>query len=106
MQTREGEFRSFLLHAVLPRDGVHPQPSFQHEPLAHLHPVLKILGKVAPAHDLEFARGIIGTQRIKPNGHFRNRSLVVLGVANRGCFDHLHFEHAVVHGPVQLWESS
>ena len=99
MHPGQGEFRPLLLHPVLPGHRVHAQASLEHQPLADLHLALQFLGQIAPAHHLQFAGGVTIPQRIEPHGHLPDRGLVVLGVANRRCINHLHFQHAVVHGP-------
>ena len=98
VHARQGEFRTLLFHPVLARNGVHPQATFQHQPLAHLNAVLKFLGQISPSHHLEFTRLIALPKRVEPNLHLGDGGLVVLGVTNRRGVDHLHFQHAVVHG--------
>jgi hypothetical protein len=99
MEAREGQFRPFFLHAVLAGDGVHSHPSLQHQALADLHPVLEVLGQIAPTHHLQLARRIIGPQALKAHGHFRHRGLIVLGVANLRRFQHLDFKQTVIQAP-------
>ena len=98
MKPSQGEFSPFFLHAIAPGHGVHPQPAFDQQPLPGLHTVLQLLGQVAPAHHFQFTWRITLAKGVKAHGHLRNGSLVVLGVSNRRCVDHLHFEHAMVHG--------
>ena len=100
MQSREREFSSLFLDAVLPSDGVHPQPALHHQALTHLHAVLQVLREAAPAHHFELPRRIIRPQAIELHGHLRHRSLVVLGVAHLGRLQHLHLQQAMVHGSV------
>ena len=97
MKAGECEFGPFLLHAIRAAHGVHPKSPFQHQALAHLNPVLQILGQAAPAHHPDLARGVIWTQPIEPDGHLGHGGLVVLGVANLGCLQHLHLQQAVIH---------
>jgi hypothetical protein len=92
MEAGEGEFGPLLLHAVGAAHGVHPQSPLQHQPLAHLNPVLQILGQAAPAHHPDLARGVIRTQPIEPDAHLGHGGLVVLGVADLGCLQHLHLQ--------------
>ena len=106
MHARQREFRPLLFHSVLARHGVHPQTTFQHQALANLDMALQLLGQVSPTHHLEFTGLIALPKRVKPNRHLGNRSLVVLGVTNRWRVDHLHFQHAVVHGLHRLRGSS
>ena len=98
MEAREREFGPLLLHSVRPGDGVHPQAAFQHQALAHLHPVLQVLGQASPAHHLQLARGIIRAQPFNLHGHLGHGGLVVLGVTHLGRLDHLHLQQALVHG--------
>ena len=98
MEAREGEFGPLLLHSVLAGHGVHAQAAFQDQALAHLDPVLQVLGQAAPAHHLQLAGGIIRTQPLNLHGHLGHGGLVVLGVTHLGCFDHLHLQQALVHG--------
>ena len=101
MKPRQGELRPLFLDSVLASDGVHAHPSLQHQALAHPHPVLQILGQIAPAHHLQLPRRIIGSQAIQLNGHFRNRCLVVLGVANLRRLQHLNFKQTVIQAPTR-----
>ena len=59
MQPGEGEFSPFLFRAVLPGNGVHAQSPFEHQSLPDQHPDLQILGKVAPADNLQLAARIV-----------------------------------------------
>jgi hypothetical protein len=102
MEAGQGELGAFFLDPVLARHGVHPQAAFEHQPLAHLYPVLQLLGQIAPAHHLQLARGIIGTQAVDLHGHFRHRRLVVLGIAHLGRFQHLDLEQTVIHSPATI----
>jgi len=97
METGEGEFGSLLFDSVGTAHGVHAQSPLQHQALAHLNPDLQILGQAAPAHHPDLARGVIRTQPSKPDRHLGHRGLVVLGVANLGCLQHLHLQQTVIH---------
>lgn len=97
MQTRQGEFGSFLFRAVLPGNSVHPKPAFDHQPLPNLHAVLEVLGEVAPPHNFQLSAGIIRPERIEAHVHFRDRSLIVLGVTEGGSLENIHFQNAVIH---------
>ena len=99
MHPGQREFGPFFLHAVLPGHRVHAQTTLKHQTLTDLNLALQLLSQIAPAHHLEFSGGITIPQRIEAHGHLSDRSLVVLGVTNRRCVDHLHFQHAVVHEP-------
>lgn len=97
MKPGQGELGPFLFHAVLARDGVHAQTALQHPALAHLHPVLQIRCQIAPAHHLDLSRGILRPETLKTGHQFRHRRLVVLGIPQLGCLQHLHFEQTVIH---------
>ena len=97
VKSGQGEFGPFLLGAVLAGHRVHAQTPFDQQALPWLHPVLQILRQVAPTHNFELTRGVIGAQAVKPHLHFGDRGLVVLGVAKGGCLHHIDFEHAVIH---------
>ena len=97
MQPGEGEFSPLLFRAVLPGNGVHAQPPFDHQSLPHLHPVLQILGKVAPADNLQLTAGIISAQRIEPHLHLSDWCLIVLGVTQGGSLKNIHLKYAVIH---------
>ena len=98
MHPGQGEFRPLFLHAVLSGHGVHAKSTLQHQTLADLNLALELLGKVSPTHNLEFPGWVTISQGVKPNGHFADWSLVVLGIPNGRSIYHLHFQHAVVHG--------
>ena len=97
MQPGEGEFSTLLFRAVLPGNGVHPESPFNHQSLPHLHPVLQILGEVAPANNLQLTAGIISAQRIEPHLHLSNWGLIVLGIAQGGSLKNIHLKYAVIH---------
>ena len=98
MEAGQSELGTFFLHAIAARNGVHAQTPFNQKPLAHLNAILQLLSQVAPAHHLQLARRISIAQGIEPNRHLGNGGLIVLGVPNRRCVDHLDLEHAMVHG--------
>ena len=97
MQARQGEFGPLLFGAILPRNRVHAKPAFDDQSLAHLHAVLEVLREIAPTHNFQLPAGIIRTKSIKAHVHFRDRSLIVLGVTEGGSLEHIHFQNAVVH---------
>ena len=76
--------------------GSNAHPFYQ--ALASADAVLQILGEIAPAHHLEGARRIIGTQSLDLHRHLGDRRLVVLGVTQLGSFQHFHLQQAMVHG--------
>ena len=83
MKPRKDHFRPLFLDAIGTGHGVHPQPSLQHQTLAHLQLVLNLLRQAAPAHHLELAGGIIRSEPVDAHGQFRHRSLIVLGEIGR-----------------------
>ena len=97
MQSREREFGFLLFQAIGPGGGIHPQAPLQDQPLAHLNPVLKILGKVAETHHLELTRRVFRAKTIHPHLHLSDGHLVVLGVSDRWCLEHFHLKQAVIH---------
>ena len=97
VHARKREFSPLLLHPVLPRNRIHPQTPFNHQHLPDLNTVLQVLSQVAPTNHLQLTWWIIRAQTIETNRHFRDRRLVVLGVSEGGCLEHLHFQHAVIH---------
>lgn len=97
VQPREGEFHLLLLEAIGTGHGVHAQPALDHQALAHLNPVLQILGQVAEPHHLHLSRGVIGAEPIHPHLHLGDGHLVVLGVADCRSLKHLHLKQAVIH---------
>ena len=97
MQTGEGEFGAFFLGSVLARNGVHSQSSFNDQSLADLNAILKILGKIAPANNLQRASRVIGAERIETDLHFGDRGLIVLGVSQGGSLENIHLKYAVIH---------
>jgi hypothetical protein len=107
MEPGQGEFSPFFLYPVRAGDGIHAQAAFQHQALAHLHPVLELLGQVSPAHYLQLGRGVVGPQAVHLHGHLRHRRLVVLGVAHLGRFEHLDFKQTVIHSQTTIgWKPS
>jgi hypothetical protein len=104
METRQGELRSLFLHPIRSTDGIHAETPFEHQALADRHPLLQILGQIAPAHHLELPRGVIGAQAVDAHGHLGHRRLVVLGVTDLGGLQHLSFDQAVIHAPVHGFE--
>jgi hypothetical protein len=102
MQPGQGEFGALFLDTVLTGHGVHAQPPLEHQPLANLHPVLELLGQIAPAHHLQLTRRIIGPQSLYLDRHLRHRSLIVLGVSHLGRFQHLNLEQTVIHSPATI----
>jgi len=99
MEPGQGELGLFLFNAVLAGHGVHPQPPLNHQPLAHLDTILQVLGQIAPADNLELARGIVCPQTFKLDSHLSHRRLVVLGVAHLGGFQYVNLEQTVIHTP-------
>jgi precorrin-6A/cobalt-precorrin-6A reductase len=99
MQPGEGEFGLFLFDAVLAGHGVHPQPTLNHQALAHLHTILKVLGQIAPADHFELPGRIVCPKTIKLDSHLSHRRLVVLGVTHLGRFQYVNLEQAVIHTP-------
>jgi hypothetical protein len=97
MQAAEGELSSLFLDPVLAGHRVNPQPTLNHQALAHLHPILQILSQIAQAHHLELTRRLVWPEAIEAHGHLGNGHLVVLGVANLGCLQHLHLQQTVIH---------
>ena len=93
----KGEFSPLLLHPVLPRNRIHPQTAFNHQHLTDLNTVLQVLSQVAPTDHLQLTWRIIRAQTVESNRHFCDRRLVVLGVSEGGCLEHLHFQRAVIH---------
>jgi hypothetical protein len=107
MDASEGELSPLLLHPVIPGDHGHAQSPFQHQALPGANTILEILGKVAPAHNLEPARRVVGAQPIHLHQHLGYGGLVVLGVANLGCFQDVHFKQTVIHASAfAIWEPS
>lgn len=106
MEAGQSELGTFFLHAVAAWNGVHAQTPFNQKPLAHLNPILQVLGQIAPAHNLQFAGRISIAQGIEPHRHLGNGGLIVLGVPNRRRVDHLDLEHAMVHGSLCLRRTS
>ena len=99
MEPGQGELGLFLFNAVLAGHGVHPQPPLNHQALAHLDTILQVLGQIAPADNLELARGIVCPQTFKLDSHLSHRRLVVLGVAHLGGFQYVNLEQTVIHTP-------
>jgi hypothetical protein len=99
MQAAEGEFSSLFLDSVLAGHRIDAQPTLNQQALAHLHPVMHILGQISPAHHLELTRRLIGPEAIEAHGHLGHRRLVVLGVAHLGSFQYIHFQQTVIHAP-------
>ena len=97
MQPGEGEFSPLLFCAVLPGNSVHAQSPFDHQSLPDLHPVLQILGKVAPADNLQLATGIISAKCIETHLHLGDWGLIVLGVTQGGSLKNIHLKYAVIH---------
>ena len=97
MQARQGELSPFLLGAVLPRNSIHAQSTFNQQTLSHLYAVLEVLGEIAPPDNFQLPAGVIRSKSIKAHVHFRDRSLIVLGVTEGGSLEHIHFQNAVIH---------
>ena len=104
MQAGEHKLGALLLQSVLAGDGAHAQAALQHQPLPNLDAILQILGQIAPTHHLQLTRWIIGPQSLQPHRHLGHWRLVVLGVPQLGCLQHLHFKQAVIHAPFQACE--
>lgn len=107
MEPCQGEFRPLFLDAVVAGHGVHAQAAFHYQPLTRLHPVLQILCQVAPAHNLQLARGILRPQTLYLHQHLGHRCLVVLGVANLGRLQDVDLKQTVIQpGTPQIWPPS